>query len=101
MLLPGDQRQSFRVPKAFITFSEHETPPTKCQNPSNNNGKEWGTLLNFMLNQQVTFSDRNNTFLVVSHHNRIKESFLPIKNRCGDGSKKSGYANCICFRISF
>lgn len=117
----GDPREHFIVPKILVPKTlEYK----KCSEYPD--GIEWATLLKFMvdrmrntnvlvppvtpnnrlsnitknyngLSQEGTPVKPSTTLMLVSHHNRIKKSYFPLK----DKTQCNGYANCMCFKVTF
>jgi len=88
-IINGDERLSVKVPR-ILPYGVN-----KCKNLYDSRSKTsygiWEILLEFMINKLKN----GGTFLLFTHHNRIKKTLLPIidKNIC------DSYATCFTLRI--
>lgn len=88
-IINGDERLSVKVPR-ILPYGVN-----RCKNLYDYSSKTsygiWEILLEFMTNKLKN----GGTYVIVSHHNRIKKTLLPLidKNIC------DGYANCFTLRI--
>lgn len=67
------------------------TPNNTLRNISNITENEYRP------SQEGTTVTPTTSLMLVSHHNRIKKSYFPLK----DKNICNGYANCMCFKVTF
>ena len=90
-ILNNDKRKSMIVPRLIPENINKCKDLDLYKSKSKKSYGIWEILLEFMLSKLKN----GGTFVIVSHHNRIKKTLLPIidKNIC------DGYANCFTLRI--